>query len=223
MSIVTDLEKEVYVAIYEDFGASACRILVPGYSEIYPVEDLIWDNTNKALDFRSDILNIHSLNDQSLADLVERLEESQLDNYTEISELIGILFDENTVWGKLDIGELKILIYLALKQYEDANEIVLDFLNFNDNTVARVLFYRALNAVLYITLDEELDLEDYLPNLTRMYGTETIENVVGSVTGDVKFYGLTRTSIKLEGLDKHLKLIESYQKLHKAREARMLN
>ena len=41
-------------------GATACRILVPGYSEVYPVEDLIWDNTNKALDYREDILNIHS-------------------------------------------------------------------------------------------------------------------------------------------------------------------
>jgi ribosomal protein S12 methylthiotransferase accessory factor len=30
-------------------GAKACRILVPDYSEIYPVDDLIWDNTNKAL------------------------------------------------------------------------------------------------------------------------------------------------------------------------------
>jgi ribosomal protein S12 methylthiotransferase accessory factor len=41
--------KEVYMAVYDQLGAPACRILVPGYSEIYPVEDLIWDNTNKAL------------------------------------------------------------------------------------------------------------------------------------------------------------------------------
>ncbi len=220
MNILKDLEKEVYVAIYQDFGATACRILVPGYSEIYPIEDLIWDNTNKALDFRADILNIHSLNDQELTNLVERLEDSDLDNHTMISSLIGIEFDENTVWGKLDIGELKILIHLVLKQYEEAKELIFDFLNFNDNTVTRILFYQALTAVLDITLDQELNIQDYLPNMTRMYGEQTMENVVGSVSGDVKFYGLTRTSMKLEGLDKHLKLIESYQKLHKAR---MLN
>jgi ribosomal protein S12 methylthiotransferase accessory factor len=44
--------KEVYMAVYDQLGATACRILVPGYSEVYPVEDLIWDNTNKALLFR---------------------------------------------------------------------------------------------------------------------------------------------------------------------------
>ena len=218
MNILTSLGKEVYVATYEDFGATACRILVPSYSEIYPTEDLIWDNTNKALIFREDILNIHSLTGEELEDLLERLEVSQLDHYTVISDLIGIGFDENTVWGKLDIGELKILTYLVLEQYEEAREIISDFLNFNDNTVERVLFYQALGTVIDITIDDDLDIDDYVPNLNKMYGFEVMENVVGSVTGDVKFFGLTKTSMKLEGLDKHLKLIESYKKLHKARE-----
>ncbi|WP_417624752.1 OsmC domain/YcaO domain-containing protein [Paremcibacter congregatus] len=217
MQILADLGKEVYVATYTDFGATACRILVPDYSEVYPVEDLIWDNTNKALLFREDILNIHTLTDGELEDLLERFEESELDHYTVISNLIGIEFDENTIWGRLDIGELKIMIYLALQQFEEAKEIVADFLNFNDNTVERVLFYQAMNAVLDITLDDELDIDDYVPNLTRMYGVQVMENVLGSVTGEVRFSGLTKTSMKLEGLDKHLKLIESYKKLHKAR------
>jgi ribosomal protein S12 methylthiotransferase accessory factor len=218
MNILKGLEKEVYVATYEYFGATACRILVPSYSEVYPAEDLIWDNTNKALMFRKDILNIHTLTGDELEDLLERFEEQQLDHYTKISELIGIGFDENTVWGKLDIGELKILIYLALEHYEEAKEIIADFLSFNDNTVERVLFYQALGVVLDITIADELDIDDYVLNLNRMYGAEVMENALGSVMGDVKFFGLTKTSLKLEGLDKHLKLIDSYKKLYKARE-----
>lgn len=219
LGILRDLNKEVYIASYDHFGAKACRILVPGYSEIYPVEDLIWDNTNKALAYREDILNLHSLEPSKLLDLVDRLEESQLDNYLKVSELIGIEFDENTVWGQLDIGELKILSYLALKEFENAKVLVEGFLNYNDNTVERGLFYQALNAVLHITLDPELELGDFLPNLTRMFGTETMDNVVGSITGNVRFYGLTPSSMKLEGFDKHLRLIKSYQKLHRARAA----
>jgi ribosomal protein S12 methylthiotransferase accessory factor len=218
MNILTGLGKEIYVTTYEDFGATACRILVPGYSEVYSIDDLIWDNTNRALMFREDVLNIHSLTDEELEDLLERFEESALDHYNVISNLIGIAFDENSVWGKLNIGELKILIYLVLKQYEEAKEIIADFLNFNDNTVERVLFYQALGTVLDITIDDELDIDDYVPNLYRMFGSEVMENVLGSVTGKIKFSGLTKTSMKLEGLDKHLKLIESYKKLHKARD-----
>ncbi len=52
MAILEEMGKEVYVATFDDFGASACRIIVPGYSEVYPVEDLVWDNTNKAIHFR---------------------------------------------------------------------------------------------------------------------------------------------------------------------------
>lgn len=220
MEILNELGKEVYVATFDDFGASACRILVPGYSEVYPVEDLVWDNTNKAIPFRSDILNIHTLDDEQLASLVERLEECGEDNYTQIKTLIGIEFDENTVWGQLTILELKILIYLALQQHDEAIELVETFLQFNDNTVERGLFYQAVNAVLEIELDEELELDDYSHNLRRMFGEEVMDNVVGSVAGEVKFFGLTPTSMKLEGLDKHLRLIESYQKLHKARASR---
>ncbi|MBX8484831.1 OsmC domain/YcaO domain-containing protein [Pseudomonas cichorii] len=215
--ILEDMGKEVYMAVYEHLGASACRILVPGYSEIYPLEDLIWDNTNKALLFRADILNLHSLNAASLKKLVKRLEDSELDDYTDITTLIGIEFDDNTAWGQLTILELKLLIYIALQKFEEAKELVEAFLQFNDNTVERGLFYQALNVVLEVELDEELALEDYEVNFRRMFGNERMDAVLGSMDGSVRFYGLTPTSMKLEGLDRHLRLIDSYKKLHAAR------
>ena len=58
---------------------------------------------------------------------------------------------------------------------------------YNENTVECGLFCQALNAVL------------------------------GSVDGSVRFFGLTPTSMKLEGLDRHQRLIDGYQKLHLAR------
>ena len=73
LGILAEMGKEVYMAVYDQLGATACRILVPGYSEIYPVEDLVWDNTNKALLFREDILNLHRLDDERLAALLDRL------------------------------------------------------------------------------------------------------------------------------------------------------
>jgi ribosomal protein S12 methylthiotransferase accessory factor len=217
MAILKDLGKEVYIAEFNQLGATACRMLVPDYSEVYPVEDLIWDNTNKSLEYREDILNLHILGEEQLVALAERLEDSQQDNYIDIKTLIGIEFDENTVWGQLTILELKILIYLALGALEEAIELVGEFLQYNDNTVERGLFYQAVHAVLEVTLDEEMELEDYIGNFNRMFGEETMEHVVGSVFGEVRFYGLTPTSMKLEGLDKHLRLIESYKKLHQAR------
>ena len=215
--ILEEMGKEVYMAVYQHLGATACRILVPDYSEIYLVEDLIWDNTNIALSFRSDILNLHRLDDAALEALIERLDESELDDYTEITTLIGIEFDDNTVWGQLTILELKLLIQLALKQFEEAKESVETFLQYNTNTVERGLFYQAMNVVLEVVLDDELELDDFEFNFRRMFGDERMDAVMGSVDGSVRFYGLTPTSMKLEGLDRHLRLIDSYKKLHAAR------
>ena len=215
--ILEDLGKEVYMAVYDQLGANACRILVPGYSEVYPVEDLIWDNTNKALLFRADILNLHRLDDASLAALLERLENNELDEYGDIATLIGIEFDENTDWGQLTVLELKLLIHLALKQFEEAHELVGAFLQYNDNTVERGLFYQALNAVLEVVQDDEMELEDYAFNFRRMFGNVRMDAVMGSVDGSVRFFGLTPTSMKLDGLDRHQRLLDSYKKLHLAR------
>jgi ribosomal protein S12 methylthiotransferase accessory factor len=215
--ILESMGKESYVAVYDQLGATACRILVPGYSEVYPIEDLIWDNTNKALLFRADILNLSALDNASLGALLERLENNELDEYGDIATLIGIEFDENTPWGQLTVLELKLLIQLALKKLDETNELVGAFLQYNDNTVERRLFYQALSAVLEIELDDDLELHDYIVNLRRMFGDERMDAVIGSVDGSVRFYGLTPTSVKLEGLDRHHRLIDSYRKLHAAR------
>ena len=215
--ILDAMGKEAYMAVYDQLGATACRILVPGYSEIYPVEDLIWDNTNKALSFRADILNLHRLDDAALEALLERLEESELDDYTDIITLIGVEFDENTDWGQLTILELKLLINLALKKFDAARELVGAFLQYNENTVERGLFYQALNVVLEVLLDDDLELDDYVVNFRRMYGNPRMDAVLGSVDGSVRFFGLTPTSIKLEGLDRHRCLIDSCKKLHMKR------
>jgi ribosomal protein S12 methylthiotransferase accessory factor len=215
--ILEAMGKEVYLAVYDQLGATACRILVPGYSEVYPVEDLIWDNTNKALLFRADILNLHRLDDASLEALLERLDNNELDDYSDIATLIGIEFDENTAWGQLTVLELKLLIQLALQQFEAAQELVGAFLQYNDNTVERRLFYQALNVVLEVLLDDALHLDDYVVNFRRMFGNPRMDAVMGSVDGSVRFFGLTPTGMKLETLDRHQRLIDSYKKLHTAR------
>ncbi|WPU64550.1 OsmC domain/YcaO domain-containing protein [Peredibacter starrii] len=217
MGILKEMEKEVYIADYEELGGKATRILVPGYSEIYSSEELIWDNHNKALDFREDILNLHSLDNKALKNLVKKLEESEIDNYTTIPELIGIAFDENSIWGQLTIGELKALSYVSLKKFEEAKDLVENLTTFSNSLPDRKKFYQALNVVLDIEINEELELADYLPNLTRMYGEKVMEAVTKSVSGEIKFFGLQPTNTSLEGIDKHIKFVESYQKLQKAK------
>jgi ribosomal protein S12 methylthiotransferase accessory factor len=48
-----------------------------------------------------------------------------------------------------------------------------------------------------------------------------MDAVVGSLAGSVRFFGLTPTSMALEGLDRHQRLLDSYKKLHVARHRRV--
>jgi ribosomal protein S12 methylthiotransferase accessory factor len=217
MGILRELEKEVYIADYEELGAKACRILVPDYSEIYLPEELIWDNHNKALEFRESILTLHALNKKELKKLVSKLEESEIDNYTLISELIGVAFDETSAWGQLTVGELKALIYLDLKEFDEAKTLVEMLSTFSNNLPERKKYFQALNVALDVVLRNDLALDDYLPSFKKMFGEKTIDAVTQGVSGESRFYGLTPTSLKLEGVEKHQRLIESYQKLHRAR------
>ena len=71
--------------------------------------------------------------------------------------------------------------------------------------------------VVEVELDDELELADYEANFRRMFGDARMDAVIGSVNGSVRFHGLTPTSMKLEGLDRHQRLLDSYRKLHAAR------
>jgi ribosomal protein S12 methylthiotransferase accessory factor len=50
-----------------------------------------------------------------------------------------------------------------------------------------------------------------------MFGNERMDAVIGSVDGSVRFFGLTPTSLILEGLERHHRLLDRYKKIHKAR------
>lgn len=219
LKILKDLDKEVYIADYNHFGAPACRILVPDFSEIYPLESLFWENNNRGVEFREAILNIHQLNSSELTDLVEGLEESQFDEYMPVGDLIGIAFDETSAWGRCTLGELKALIYLALEKIEEAKPLVESFLSFNDSSRDRRKFFQALDIVLDILIRPDLQFENYSTNLKKMYGNELITTAHQTATGKLKFHGLTPTNSNLDGIEKHQRLIESYQKLHRARKS----
>ena len=213
MGILKELGKEVYIADFEELGAKATRILVPDYSEIYLPEELIWDNHNRSLKFRDDVLKLHALDEQELTALVTRLEESEIDNYTSVAELIGVAFDENSIWGQLTIGELKALSYLALKNFEEAKVNVEMLSTFSNGLPERKKFYQLLNVLLDIELDPDLQQREFGEALSRMYGEPLYLAGSQSLSGEVRFFGLTPTNQNLQGIDKHRKLLASYQKL----------
>ncbi len=216
INILKQLELDCYIADYTDLGANACRILVPNFSEIYPADDLIWDNNNFAIKYRKDILTVHKLNNNQLKKLVNKLDEDEIDEHMEVNELIGIAFDDNSPWSQLTVGELKALIFLKTSNLEEAKEKIEAYLAFNESLPERRMYFQVINNLIDIELNDYKQ-EDYKEAFIKMYGEDLYGKAADSITGRLTFYGLQQTNLNLENISKHQKLLESYIKLIKKR------
>ena len=122
LGILHEMEKQVYISDFNHLGVYACRIHVPGVSEIYPFEDLVWDNNNSAVELREALLNIKALDEADLNTVWDFFEDAEYNDGQVLSELIGVVADPNTVWSELRVGELKAMLALSLGMKEEALE-----------------------------------------------------------------------------------------------------
>jgi ribosomal protein S12 methylthiotransferase accessory factor len=214
--IIHELGFDIYISDYEHLDVYSCRILVPGMSDIYPVDDLVWNNNNEGALFREEILSLKQLDEPQWQSILTRLDEGGYNDYQRVAEFIGIAPDPGTTWASLRIGELKAMLCLALK-----NDEALDWVNWSihidqlDDDSTR--FYLCLQALLEISIDTEQQLEDYIDSFKLMFDENTLTNCHDVITGKENFFGLHSPGLSLDGFVTHNKLLDGYSKLHQAK------
>jgi len=218
-NIVHELGHDVYIMDYEHLGVYACRILVPGMSEIYPVDELVWNNNNEGARLRETILSLHHLDRDAWADLLEQLESGGFSDFQGVAEFIGVAPDMGTAWAALRIGELKAMLGLAVGDHEAALEWVEWCLQLGQLPAERARLYRAIEALLNLELDADRDPTHYRMGLDLVHGPETMERARALVSGEARFDGLHSPGLSLEGFERHQRLLEGYAKLHRAKAA----
>ena len=207
---------EIYIADYGHLGVYACRILIPGMSDIYPVEDLLWNNNNEGAFFREAILSLDKLTDEELQEVLENLDEGEHSDMLKVAEFIGVVPDEGTAWASLQIGELKAMLYLALGSHEEAQTWVTWCKHMAVLEESRANIYRCLDALLEIEIEKK-ELNDYKSSLILMYSVECVDSCLDIMGKKVKFYGIHSPGLTLEGFEKHQRLLDGYAKVHKAK------
>lgn len=215
--IIHDLGFDIYIADYEHLNVYSCRIIVPGMSDIYPVDDLVWNNNNEGALFREDILSLKQLDTAQWQNILDRLDDGGYNDYQRVAEFIGIAPDPGSAWARLRIGELKAMLCLALKN-DEAAEWVNWCLNIDQFDSDATRFYLCLQALLEIEMDEQRQLEDYTDSLKLMFDEKTLADCLNVVSGKEKFFGLHSPGLSLDGFVIHNKLLEGYKKLHVAKQ-----
>ena len=221
MAIFQAEKKDVYIMDYNHLGVYACRIIVPGMSDIYPVDDLIYANSNMGMDWREILLDLpHFHHDpETYQELLDELDEQGIDDATRVREFIGIVAPKASGWTTLRIGELKSMLYLALGDLAMA----LDWANWTYNmnssvfTAERANYYRCLINSLELFMDSQRDPQQYRMVFEKMYGKDAVAFAWSAIQGGNPFYNLPASDETLANFSEHQKLLAAYAKLQKAK------
>ncbi len=200
---------DVYITDHTELGVYACRILVPGMSEIYPVDDLQWENNSIGNSLREAVLNLPRLAPEACAGLLAALDDLGLDDGRPVAALVGLAADPGSAWAQLRVGELKTLLALAAGDTEAVREGCDWVRHFGQIDVARRRIYQCIDSLL------QLDAPDsYQDALHGLYGTEAVARARAMLAGELRFPGLHAPGLALEGCDLHQRLLAAYDKRH---------
>lgn len=221
MAIFKAEDQEVYIADYQHLDVYACRIIVPGMSDIYPAEDLLLANNSMGAYLRETLLSLPETQweKEDYLSLIERLDEDGHDDFTRVRELLGLATGKDNGWYTLRIGELKAMLALAGGDLDQALIWTEWTMEFNNSifTPARANYYRCLQTLLLLSQEEGRDPVQYHTAFVRMYGLDAVEAASAAISGEAPFYGLQSVDEDLMAFPAHQSLLAAYEKLQQAK------
>ncbi len=204
---------EIYVADYTHLGMYACRMIVPGMSEIYPFDDLEYENNSFGNEIREPVLFLPELDDEECEALLDTLNDSGIDDQRPVSALIGLAPDAGSFWEDLRVGELKLLLALAIADEEATREGCEWIRHFGQIAPQRLRVYRCIESLL--GLSDTGDFDTYRLALESLYGQATLDQARALLTREERFFGISPLGFELIGCQLHQRLLEAYGKVHR--------
>ena len=164
VEIFENMQKEIYIREYDYLGFYSCQIIVPSVSEVYPIEDLIYNNKNGGKLIRDMVLNFRDYDPEDILISIESLEES-----LNIEKYIGVIFKNN-----FTMREFKAQILLLLQESDEA----LELLEYGTNKLGHILVELARME------EKELDFAEYEDALYNIFGEERVQKALRILDGD---------------------------------------
>lgn len=210
IALLHDEGHEVYIAEHTQLGAYACRILVPGFSDIYLPDELKWHNNNQALPHRTTLFTLADAGVDAWQALLATLEDDNVNDQMSVLEWAGIVGDPNTAWERLRVGELKLWLLLALGK-PDAAFAQLEMVRASGNLVEEdTQRFNALASVLELWV-ADADINDYARAL-RFYHGDAFDDALALASGEARFPGLDAMNPNAPTVG-HKRLLEGYAKV----------
>ncbi|MGC9385349.1 MAG: 30S ribosomal protein S12 methylthiotransferase accessory factor YcaO [Hydrogenovibrio sp.] len=204
--------RDVFYAEYNHFGVPACRILVPGVSEVFPRHELLEDNQNRGRALREQLAALMvSKAPNRFEAAYDAIEAMGFSEHQGVANLIGLRPDPGSYWQKLKMIELQMWLALASGDYETALDALQTSLYFVDDPEWHRL-YIALEFGLEVLLQS--DLETYPVSVQAdLFGEALTERVWRCIRGEELFGGLPMGAAAFQESRSHRGLLQVYRRV----------
>jgi ribosomal protein S12 methylthiotransferase accessory factor len=161
--IVKSMGKEIYLREYTFLDFYSCQMLVPSISEVYPIEDMVYQNRNSGKFIRNHVLDFARVDHEELLDAILPLEDS-----LNMEKYLGVIFEKN-----FQMCDLKAQVHLLLENYEEAGAL----LSFSENPI------RTLLCEIIHMREQNLLWVEYEHALWNIFGKENVERACDILNG----------------------------------------
>lgn len=207
---------QVYMASYKHLGIDVCRILVPGFSEIYPVDELYWNNNSQAVFLHPFIFSLKDLDRKELDTFFQMLFQEELSDIKPLALQLGIPEEENSIWEDLYLPEIKACLCLALGHPDRAAQEIKTLLFSGYVHKNKQRHYQCLSAILQLHL-KGVDSDGYKRILVTCFGEKTVSRCQDMAKGKSIFNGLQDLN-RFEALTSRQAVFKAYLKTQKAKQ-----
>lgn len=164
LNILDGMEKEMYLREYNYLGFYSCQMIIPSVSEVYPIEDLMYNNKNNGKLLRDMVLNFKDYDPQDILIEIEQLEDN-----LNMEKYIGVIFENN-----FTLGDFKIQIHLLLGETEEA----LEMMEYGTNKLGHIIVELARME------ENEFDFQDYEEALYNIFTEQRVQKALRILDGD---------------------------------------
>ena len=171
INILNNINKEIYLREYTYLGFYSCQMIVPGFSEVYPIEDMIYNNKNEGKHIRDMVLHFRDYDPEEILTHIE-----SLDHALDIGKYIGVIFENS-----FNMITFKAQIYLELGELDTALELLEEGNDKLGHIVAELI--RMSEAVLV--------WEEYSQALFNIFTEERVMRAVRILNGEETLIDLT--------------------------------
>ncbi len=172
---------DIFVTDYKESEIYTSRVIIPSMSEVFPVDDLVWENNNVGMYVREQILKKSKSNDEC-EQLIESLEDLDLDDDLLVTTLIGMPSDQDSIFHDLCVAELILLLALKVQDNERIQEGCEWILEYKKINQRRLKTYKCINIIL------QLDgMTNYGTVLEKLYTKEILNDALALIDGEDVF------------------------------------